>query len=78
MSIIHQERQRKLDARQAIFPAVIFAIFTVFFCRLWFLQVVEAEALTAKAETLRHATVPKPAPRGRIVDRSGVRCGQRQ
>lgn len=72
MSIIHQERQRKLDARHAIFPAVIFAVFTVFFCRLWFLQVVEAEALSAKAETLRHATVPKPAPRGRIVDRAGV------
>lgn len=72
MSIIHQEKQRKLDTRQAIFPVVILVVFGVFFCRLWYLQVVESPALAARAEAFRNATVPKPAPRGRIVDRNGV------
>lgn len=72
MSVIHQEKQRKLDSRQAIFPVVILAVFTVFFCRLWYLQVVEASALSLRAEALRNSTMPKPAPRGRVVDRHGV------
>jgi penicillin-binding protein 2 len=40
--------------------------------RLWFLQVVRYDNLSARAEQNRIAIVPIPPRRGQIVDRSGV------
>ncbi|HRF59904.1 MAG TPA: penicillin-binding protein 2 [Fimbriimonadaceae bacterium] len=72
MSVIHQEKQNRLDLRQLMFPAVLLGVFLVFFFRLWYLQVMHAPALIEKADTFRNSTIPKAAPRGRVLDRNGV------
>lgn len=72
MSVIHTPRETPLDARQLLGPLAMAAALFVFLCRLWYLQVVEAESLRLRAEISGEAAVSKLAPRGRIVDRNGV------
>lgn len=71
MSVIHTERERSLDARLLIIPVILTVAFIVFFFRLWFLNVVQASALTERADTLRATSMSVVAPRGIIVDRKG-------
>lgn len=71
MSVIHENASPAIDARALIFPIVLGLGLVALFLRLWFLQVVQAEALAEKAELTRTTVVPKLAPRGLIVDRKG-------
>jgi penicillin-binding protein 2 len=72
LSVIHTPRETPLDARQLLGPLVMALALFVFLCRLWYLQVVEAESLRLRAEISGEAAVSKIAPRGRILDRNGV------
>ena len=71
MSVIHEKVTPAIDARALIFPIVLGMGLLALFVRLWFLQVVQAEALSEKAEATRRTVVEKLAPRGMIVDRKG-------
>jgi len=71
MSVIHEKVTPAIDARALIFPIVLGIGLLALFVRLWFLQVVQAEALSEKAEATRRTVVEKLAPRGMIVDRKG-------
>ena len=67
-----QEQRKRVMVRAWV--AGIFALFC--FCllgaRLWHLQVVRYEGLSARAEQNRITVVPIPPRRGEIVDRNGV------
>ncbi len=69
--MIHAPPRPELDARQLFFPILLGSALFVFFLRLWYLQVVEANELRDRAETTSTISVEQPAPRGRIVDRKG-------
>lgn len=71
MSIIHQPREPDLDARILAFPIVAGTLLFALFLRLWYVQVVRAEALAERADTSQQTRVPRLAPRGLIVDRAG-------
>jgi penicillin-binding protein 2 len=47
-------------------------LFGALFARLWFLQVVEAEAYDSQVNESIYRTVVIPAPRGNIYDRNGI------
>lgn len=71
MSVIHQERETRLDGRLLLPLALLaFALAGLFF-RLWYLQVAQAAQLAERAEQLRTREVRHLAPRGLIVDRRG-------
>jgi penicillin-binding protein 2 len=57
--------------RMTALAAVIAFTFAALVTRLWFLQVLASEQYQGQAETNRVRLVPVPAPRGRILDRSG-------
>ncbi len=67
-----QEQRKRVMVRAWV--AGVFALFC--FCllgaRLWHLQVVRYEGLSARAEQNRITVVPIPPRRGEIVDRNGV------
>jgi penicillin-binding protein 2 len=71
MSVIHQERENRLDARLLAPPILFAAALAGLFVRLWYLQVADAAALAERAEALRTREVEHLAPRGLIVDRRG-------
>nr|MBA3282706.1 hypothetical protein [Acidimicrobiia bacterium] len=48
------------------------SLFGALFARLWFLQIVEGEALGQQVSSNAQKVEPEPAPRGRILDRNGV------
>ncbi len=48
------------------------SLFGALFARLWFLQIVEGDTLSAQVTSNATRTVVVPAPRGRILDRNGV------
>ncbi|MCX7799335.1 MAG: penicillin-binding protein 2 [Fimbriimonadales bacterium] len=68
---VHKEGQPNLEVRHIVTLGLIFAALAVLAVRLWVLQVVRHEELVEKAEVVRQAVIPKPAPRGLIVDRKG-------
>ncbi len=72
MSVIHTPRQATLDERQLFIPALLALAIVFFLCRLWYVQVVRSEALTAMGVSTSVDVVERLAPRGRIVDRNGV------
>jgi penicillin-binding protein 2 len=57
--------------RMSIVALVVLALFVALFARLYDLQVVGSDRYQVQAEANRVRTVPVPAPRGRILDRSG-------
>jgi penicillin-binding protein 2 len=59
--------------RVAVIGAVLLALFAVVFFRLWYLQVLSGDSLSAAASKNRARSVAITAPRGEIVDRTGHR-----
>ena len=57
--------------RLGVLGIVIVSLFAVLFARLWYLQVLAAPSGEAEAELNRVRLVTTPAPRGRILDRTG-------
>ncbi len=72
MSVIHTPRHATLDERQLFIPAMLALVMVFFLFRLWYVQIVRAEALTAEGVATGVDVVLRLAPRGRIVDRNGV------
>lgn len=58
--------------RLGLLAVTALSLFAALFARLWFLQVVDAEAFTLQAEGNATQTVVTPAARGKILDRNGV------
>ncbi|MBX3314814.1 MAG: penicillin-binding protein 2 [Actinobacteria bacterium] len=58
--------------RLGILAVCALSLFGALFARLWFLQVVEAEALDQQVNENSTRVVVIPAPRGRILDRNSV------
>ncbi len=57
--------------RILVIGVVTLSLFSVLFARLWYLQVISGEEYAAAAEGNRVRTVPRQAPRGRILDQRG-------
>ena len=72
MSVIHAPRQTALDERQLFLPALVALAMLLFLGRLWYVQVVRADALRAMGVSTGVDRVKRLAPRGRILDRNGV------
>ncbi len=72
MSVIHAPKRPELDLRQMWFLIAVGVWLVVIFLRLWYLQVVRADELQSRAETMRTTTLTRLAPRGLIYDRNGV------
>ena len=58
--------------RLGLLAVCALSLFGALFARLWFLQVVEADAFEAQVTSNATRTVITPAPRGRILDRNGL------
>lgn len=71
MSVIHAPTRPQFDLRHGALLIVLGIAILIIFFRLWYLQVMQADALTAKAEVFRTSSVDKLAPRGLIFDREG-------
>jgi penicillin-binding protein 2 len=71
MSVIHTPRQATLDERQLFIPAALALAMLFFLSRLWYVQIVRADALAAEGVSTSVDVVKRLAPRGRIVDRNG-------
>jgi penicillin-binding protein 2 len=72
MSVIHTQRQATIDERQLLVPGLLAIAMVFFIVRLWYVQVVRADALAALGTSTGLDTVTRLAPRGRIVDRNGA------
>jgi penicillin-binding protein 2 len=72
MSVIHAPRQTVLDERQLFVPALVALTMLLFLGRLWFVQIVRADALRAMGVSTGADRVKRLAPRGLIRDRNGV------
>jgi penicillin-binding protein 2 len=72
MSVIHAPQKPELDSRYIFLLGGTIAGLIVVFCRLWYLQVVEAPELKIAAEKSLRSKVSTLAPRGLIYDRNGV------
>ncbi|MBI2169279.1 MAG: penicillin-binding protein 2 [Actinobacteria bacterium] len=57
--------------RILVVGAIVLALFSALFARLWYLQVISGDSYAAAAEGNRVRTVAREAPRGRILDRRG-------
>ena len=57
--------------RLTVVGFVVFALFSVLFARLWFLQVGSSTSYAAQTERSRIRIIREPAIRGSIVDRNG-------
>jgi penicillin-binding protein 2 len=62
----------QLALRVAILGGIALVLFAVIFFRLWYLQVLSGDKYLAEANDNRVREVKVEAPRGRIVDRSGM------
>jgi penicillin-binding protein 2 len=58
--------------RVAVLGGIGFALFAIIFFRLWYLQVLSGDQYLAQANDNRIRVERDPAPRGSIVDRTGV------
>jgi penicillin-binding protein 2 len=72
MSVIHAPPKREVTLREMLPLLVLFGALAVIFLRLWYLQIVQGEALAEKAQAIRTNRVAKIAPRGLIFDRNGT------
>lgn len=57
--------------RIIVVGVIVISLFSALFARLWYLQVIEGKNYEIAAEGNRVRTVPREAPRGRILDRRG-------
>lgn len=73
MSVIHTPKKPEVDVRILLFPGILGTAFMVLFFRLWYIQVVRAPELAERAEATREIKIERPAPRGLILDRNGVK-----
>ena len=62
----------QLALRVAVLGSLALAMFAIIFFRLWFLQVLSGDQYLAQASSNRARSITVPAPRGRILDRSGT------
>src|SRR4051812_44294905 len=60
-----------LALRIAILGGIALVMFAIVFFRLWYLQVLSGDHYLASANNNRVRSIVSPAPRGKIVDRSG-------
>lgn len=65
------EQTQLIGVRVTVVGAVLLALFSIVFFRLWYLQVLSGNSLAAAATKNRVRAVPVPAPRGNILDREG-------
>ena len=57
--------------RVAVLGSIALVMFGIIFFRLWYLQVLTGEQYVQRAKVNDQRTLPIPAPRGQILDRSG-------
>jgi penicillin-binding protein 2 len=60
-----------LALRIAILGGIALVMFSIIFFRLWYLQVLSGDHYLAQANNNRVRSIKMPAPRGKVVDRSG-------
>jgi penicillin-binding protein 2 len=76
LQFVPQEQRAPLTPQLALRVAIVgsfaLAMFAIIFFRLWFLQVLSGDQYLAQASSNRARSVAIPAPRGRILDRSGT------
>src|SRR5690349_7456053 len=65
------EQSQNLLARIGTIQVVAFLLLTVLGVRLYYLQVVQGQYYSDRAENQRIRLIPIPAPRGAIFDRNG-------
>lgn len=70
--MLHEEQSDQLDSRMLVFPSVMLIALAIFLTRFWYLQVARHDELVEQATRMRATEVKHDAPRGLIVDRSGV------
>lgn len=68
---IRSEDRRPVQLREYGLLVIIWLSLMVLIARLWYLQVLHGEELTARAELVRTRLMRIPPPRGLIVDRQG-------
>jgi penicillin-binding protein 2 len=61
-----------LALRVAILGSIALVMFGIIFFRLWYLQVLTGEQYVQQAQANDQRKLPVPAPRGEILDRSGI------
>ena len=62
----------RLALRVGLLGTVAIAVFVTLFLRLWSLQILNGEQLLRAAQNNQRREVRVPAPRGSILDRSGL------
>ena len=62
----------RLALRVGLLGMIALAVFAVLFLRLWSLQILNGEQLLRAAQNNQRREVRVPAPRGAILDRSGL------
>ncbi|MCH8977983.1 MAG: penicillin-binding protein 2 [Armatimonadetes bacterium] len=71
MPVIHTQRETPLDLRHLFVPAGLVLVVALFLARLAYVQLFQAEALSAIAARAGIDSVSRLAPRGLIYDRNG-------
>lgn len=71
MSVIHAPKRPELDGRLLSLLVGVGVAGVILLFRLWYVQILEAQAYSLTAEKYRWSTVEKLAPRGLIYDRKG-------
>jgi penicillin-binding protein 2 len=66
------EQAESTDLRLTFLALLVVSLFVLLVARLWFLQVLVGEELTAQAQGNAIRTVTLEAPRGKILDRRGT------
>jgi penicillin-binding protein 2 len=66
---IRREEKRVITAREWGMLALVAVVLSVLTARLWYLQILHGEELSARAELVRTRLLRVPPPRGLIVDR---------
>ncbi|MCS6919430.1 MAG: penicillin-binding protein 2 [Fimbriimonadales bacterium] len=68
---IRREEKRVVSGREYGLLLAVAFVLGVLIARLWYLQILHGEELTARAELVRTRLLRVPPPRGLIVDRNG-------
>ncbi len=69
---IRSEERRKIRPQEYALLAFVGLTLSVLIARLWYLQILHGEELSARAELVRTRLLRIPPPRGLIVDRNGT------
>src|SRR5687768_2044288 len=65
------EYTQNVGMRTIVIQVVAFALLTLLGVRLYYLQIVQGDYWSGRAENQRVRLIPIPAPRGAILDRNG-------